>query len=793
MKKKLLAGTLAFLMVGSLGEVLPLNSVNAAEEKTIVDIDYNYQVTGNVKTVKDSNNNVLYDYDLTKYGEKVLTRWYRNIETVDVTDVDYIDRNAFYGLSKVKTINLHNVKYVNSYAFIQVPELTTVNLDKCYALGNNAFSSCPNLLTLNLGDSIQHLGASVTDWCGNLRSITLNNPIEELNSDAFTNTSVKNLYLNFDPSDVKLNYTGNVIYSGCVYSYNWFNGQLKLAGFQFNADSARINSKIFGSPVVIDSMLPDTSTLKDLDLSELSNNNLLSPDLFNKLSSLDSVRVNSSLKLNLIGSSSLKNSPKLYVDGLTYQTNSYNKSLDQLYVDNAQSYKDLVIPSELFGLKVETVQDLSGLIADSLVISDSVIKLSPALFSYSNIGKVVLPRDLKTLPVSCFSNCNVKEVVLPEGLDKIEDHCFYNCKNLKIITLPDSLTTIGDSAFEGSGLSSISLPSNTINIGKNAFSVYSKILDNFKAPNSIGVNATVFGDVYTINNLETDTRFLGLYIPGFTIQSVTTPREKLHLYNDVYVFDKYQGSDESYEIPNSVLGKSVISVSDSAFLDNKTLKVLKVSEGIKSIGNCSFLRCSELEQLVLPSTITSLGTDFFGGAKTEVFTDSTYRYRLDGKYLELMGSPYTLNGDVSLPSSYGGRTITTIGKEAFKDSNFITSIKVPDTITNIKVNAFSDCDNLHSVEIGSAIRTVSDYSFNSPNLTNAKINSSAADVYVSPNSFSKGVKVEYSDKTVVVGSETPQPSLPSSPTGEVNKFYSLLLLLFGSSLLYIIKKIRRTN
>ena len=792
MKKKLIAGTIACLMVGSVGLVLPLDSVKAAEEKTVVDIDYNYQVSGNITTVTDSNNNVLYDYDVTKYGEKVLTRWYRNIETVDVTDVDYIDRNAFYGLSKVKTINLHNVKYINSYAFIQVPELVTVNLDNCYALGDNAFSSCPKLITLNLGDSIKHLGASVTDWCGNLRSITLNNPIEELSPDAFTNTSVKNIYFNFNPSDVKLNYTGIVISSGCVYSYNGFNGQLKLTGFQFNADQARVGTKILGSPVVIDSILPDTSTLNNLDLSELSNNNVVSPDLFNKLSALSSVRLNSNLNLDLTESASLNNDPSFYVDGITYKAHSYNKSVDQVLVDKTLSYKDVVIPSTLFGLKVETINDLSGLIADSLTISDGVVNLAPSLLSSACIGKVVLPKDLKTLPASCFSDCNVKEVVLPEGLETIDARCFYNCKDLRTITLPSTLTTIGDSAFEGSGLSSISLPSNTITIGKNAFSVSSKILDSFKAPNSIGVNATVFGDVSTINNLETDRLFLRLYIPGFTVNNVVTPNEKYHLENGYYVFDKYQGSDQNYEIPDSVLGKSIISVSDSAFLDNKTIKTLKVAEGVKSIGNCSFLRCSELEQLILPYTVTYLGVDFFGGAKTDSFTDGTYKYKLDGKYLELKGSSSPLVGDVVLPSSYGGRTITSIGKEAFKDSDLITSVRVPDTITSIKVNAFSDCDNLHSVEIGSTIKTISDYSFNSPKLDNAKINSSTDNVCVSPNAFSKGVTVEYTDKTVIVGSETPQSPSPSSPTGEVNKFYSLLLL-FGSSLLYIIKKIRRTN
>ncbi len=68
--------------------------------------------------------------------------------------------------------------------------------------------------------------------------------------------------------------------------------------------------------------------------------------------------------------------------------------------------------------------------------------------------------DLKTL----------ESITLPDSVTSIGNYTFYNCKSLTSITLPSSVTSIGDGAFSGcSSLTSITLPSSVTSIGDRVF------------------------------------------------------------------------------------------------------------------------------------------------------------------------------------------------------------------------------------------------------------------------------------------------------------------------------------
>lgn len=45
------------------------------------------------------------------------------------------------------------------------------------------------------------------------------------------------------------------------------------------------------------------------------------------------------------------------------------------------------------------------------------------------------------------NNDTITSVTLPEGLEIIGHYAFYSCEKLETINFPDSLTTIGESAF----------------------------------------------------------------------------------------------------------------------------------------------------------------------------------------------------------------------------------------------------------------------------------------------------------------------------------------------------------
>ncbi len=62
----------------------------------------------------------------------------------------------------------------------------------------------------------------------------------------------------------------------------------------------------------------------------------------------------------------------------------------------------------------------------------------------------------------------------------------------------------------------------------------------------------------------------------------------------------------------------------------------------------------------------------------------------------------SFSGDLEIPSKFQGKTITSIGDNAFRDCVNISKIKIPDTITNIGVNAFSNCSSLTEINVSNS-------------------------------------------------------------------------------------------
>jgi len=75
------------------------------------------------------------------------------------------------------------------------------------------------------------------------------------------------------------------------------------------------------------------------------------------------------------------------------------------------------------------------------------------------------------LAISAFKGCErITSIVIPDSVVNIESSAFENCITLRVVTLSNNLTTIGNSAFKGcEKLKKISIPYNVVNIGENAF------------------------------------------------------------------------------------------------------------------------------------------------------------------------------------------------------------------------------------------------------------------------------------------------------------------------------------
>jgi len=70
-------------------------------------------------------------------------------------------------------------------------------------------------------------------------------------------------------------------------------------------------------------------------------------------------------------------------------------------------------------------------------------------------------------------------------------------------------------------------------------------------------------------------------------------------------------------------------------------------------------------------------------------------------------------GDVTIPGTLDGKTVTVIGDRAFQDCDTLTGVTLPDSVTNIEEDAFTDCTGLTNVWLGAGVRTIGEDAFDS--------------------------------------------------------------------------------
>ena len=84
---------------------------------------------------------------------------------------------------------------------------------------------------------------------------------------------------------------------------------------------------------------------------------------------------------------------------------------------------------------------------------------------------ITIPNSVTSIGTSVFSGCSgLTSITISNSVTSIGNYAFYKCSGLTSITIPNSVTSIGENAFNGcSGLTSITIPSSVRSIGAKAF------------------------------------------------------------------------------------------------------------------------------------------------------------------------------------------------------------------------------------------------------------------------------------------------------------------------------------
>lgn len=76
-------------------------------------------------------------------------------------------------------------------------------------------------------------------------------------------------------------------------------------------------------------------------------------------------------------------------------------------------------------------------------------KIPPNFFWSSRIRELEIPLTIKSISASAFKSSKIENIIIPPTVTIIESEAFLNCKNLRRLTIPESVTSLGKKVFEG--------------------------------------------------------------------------------------------------------------------------------------------------------------------------------------------------------------------------------------------------------------------------------------------------------------------------------------------------------
>ena len=188
--------------------------------------------------------------------------------------------------------------------------------------------------------------------------------------------------------------------------------------------------------------------------------------------------------------------------------------------------------------------------------------------------------DTLTIPNSIEHNKVVYKVIT------IGECAFSICLELTSITIPDSVTSIGDFAFRSCDITSITIPNSVTRIGNSAF-YNCNSLTSITIPNSV----TRIGE-YAFHNC-------------YSLTSITIPNSVTSIGEGAFYYCN--------SLTSVIIGNSVTRIGEYAFKNCRSLISISIPASVTSIGTCAFEYCTSLTNIIIPNRVTNIGYSAFSG------------------------------------------------------------------------------------------------------------------------------------------------------------------------------------
>ena len=339
----------------------------------------------------------------------------------------------------------------------------------------------------------------------------------------------------------------------------------------------------------------------------------------------------------------------------------------------------------------------------SVNISNSVTRIEPWAFAFSNIVSVTLPNSINYIGESTFIYCKkLKEIRIPDSVKEIANGTFQGCISLDNVIFPHNLIEIGSYAFDGcENITFLDLPNSTRDIKTSAFS-FCKKLSHITFPKYIkNVGAQAF---WNCESLE------AVYISDinswFDISFEGSDANPLNNAHHLYLNDE--------EIKDLIIPDGIIEIGDFLFTGCTSLVSIVFNERLSKIGVRAFWECTGIKSLIFNDKLTSIGEGAFWGCSSLASVRIGKNVNTIGKiafgYCPLLSNVYITNllswCNIHFDGIYLSEGAFGYPHHLFLNDEEIKDLIIPDEINSINNYTFSYCEGLSSLSIHNNVEKI---------------------------------------------------------------------------------------